>query len=142
MMIQNKVKHHLNLEKESLRIKKIKMFKVRNQFNSQIILQFILYLKANLKMLQSLFHKYFLLAISLNKKNWKKKTARDFQKLEINLRLQVLLAKKNKHLAMNLLVTIHLIVMNKVKIKKRNKIVYKVISYWLNLNSKKRNNQQ
>ena len=70
IQILNKVKHHLNLgkEKDSLRIKKIKMFKVRNQFYNKIILKLILYLKANLKMLQSLFHKYFLLTTLQNKK--------------------------------------------------------------------------
>jgi hypothetical protein len=63
MMIQivNKVKHHHIQEKEknSLRIKKIKIIKMRNQFYSKIIIKFILFLKANLKMFQSPFHKYF-----------------------------------------------------------------------------------
>ena len=93
-------------------------------------------------MLQSLFHKYFSLMISLNKKNLKKKITRDFQKLEINYKLQRQLVKKSKLQAMNLLVTRHLKVTNKVNMKKKNKIIYKVILYWLNLKSKKCNSQQ
>ena len=53
IQILNKIKHHLNLgkEKDCKRIKRIKVFKVRNKFFKKIIPKFLLYLKANLKML-------------------------------------------------------------------------------------------
>lgn len=64
MMIQilNYIKHLLNLgkEKDSLKIKRIQIFKAINQFFRKIIVKFNLYLKANLKMFLVLFHKYFL----------------------------------------------------------------------------------
>ena len=61
IQIANKVNHHhiQGKEKNSLRIKKIKIIKMRNQFYSKIINKFILFLKANLKMFQSQFRKYF-----------------------------------------------------------------------------------
>jgi len=83
MMIQiaNKVKlHHTQRkgkEKNNKRTKKIKIINLRNKFYCKIIIKFILFLKANLKMFQIQFHKYFSSKISPSKI----KTATNFQKL-------------------------------------------------------------